>query len=102
MPAPRTIKRPKNISKLGLSRIKKAVATAYRYNTCHIIYDPKSASKKPWIVKSVRNTIGEKAFEKQSSAVEYARKIQNRHKFTDIVIHGKSGKIEKSVRHGTT
>lgn len=92
----RTIKMPKNTGSLGVSRIKRAVQNAYRYNTCHILYDSKT---KDWIVKSVRQTIGRKTFKTKAAAIGYAEKIEKRHN-CDIIIHGKAGNIQKSARHG--
>lgn len=92
----RTVKKPVKTGKLDPEKIKTAVRSAYRYNTCHILYDPES---KKWIVKNVRQKIGEKQFPSKGQAEGYAKKLSQR-LGCDIIAHYKSGKIQKSIRHG--
>ena len=83
-------------SKLDVSCVKKAVQSAYQYNTCHILYNSKD---KAWVVKSVRQAVGQKTFKTKSAAIGYAEKIKKRHDCA-IVIYNKAGNIQRSVRHG--
>ena len=98
MPTPRTVKMPKSTGNLDASRIKRAVRSAYRYNTCHVLYDSRSKAE-PWVVRNVRQTIGRKTFRTKSAAVGYAEMVSKRHG-CDIVVHGKTGDILRSRRHG--
>lgn len=63
--------------------------------THHVVTNPKGG----WSVKKGGSSRASKSFETKSDATKYAREISKNQK-TELVIHKKDGKIQRSDSHG--
>lgn len=92
----RELRRPPKTAKVNRTTAKNAAKSVYQRKTCHVLPAPKNHG---WLVRANKDSKSSGHFSSKSAAINYARKISSRY-HTDLVIHARDGRIQKSERHG--
>lgn len=91
----RTIQTKRWPSSFTREQIRQAIRYAYENRTYEVFY----ASSFQWVVKKPRQDAKPKYFSTKKEAVEFARDVCAKENM-ELVIRGKDGRIQDSVRHG--
>jgi hypothetical protein len=86
----------KNGKKLDPRSVRKAVLAVYREKTSHVVPDGENGG---WKVIRSNSDLPLKRFSTKNLAIEYAKK-RTSNSTQNLIIHGKNGKIQSSIRHG--